>query len=75
MATPTLSTQAANQANNYEDVFNRQKAYFATNVTKSYEWRVDQLNLLARLLSEHTNQFYGRRWSWRFQDTIVRKSF
>ena len=58
MATPTLSTQAANQTNIYEDVFNRQKAYFATNITKSYEWRVDQLNRLARLLSEHTDEFY-----------------
>ena len=58
MATQTLSTQAANQANSFEDIFNRQKAYFASNITKSYEWRVDQLNRLARLLSEHTNEFY-----------------
>jgi aldehyde dehydrogenase (NAD+) len=58
MATPTLSTQAPNQANSFEDIFNRQKAYFASNITKSYEWRVDQLNRLARLLSEHTNEFY-----------------
>jgi aldehyde dehydrogenase (NAD+) len=58
MATQTLSTQAANQANIYEEIFNRQKAYFASNITKSYEWRVDQLNRFARLLSEHTNEFY-----------------
>jgi aldehyde dehydrogenase (NAD+) len=58
MATPTLSTRAANQTNSYEDIFHRQKAYFASNITKSYEWRVDQLNRLARLLSEHTNEFY-----------------
>ena len=58
MARQTLSTQAANQANIYEEIFNRQKAYFASNITKSYEWRVDQLNRLARLLSEHTNEFY-----------------
>jgi len=58
MATQTLSTQAANQANIYDEIFNRQKAYFASNITKSYEWRVDQLNRLARLLSEHTNEFY-----------------
>jgi aldehyde dehydrogenase (NAD+) len=58
MATPTLSTQAANQANSFEDIFHRQKAYFASNITKSYEWRVDQLNRLARLLSEHADDFY-----------------
>ena len=42
MKTPTLPTQAANQANIYADIFNRQKAYFATNITKSFKWRVDQ---------------------------------
>jgi aldehyde dehydrogenase (NAD+) len=58
MATPLVSTQAANQANVYLDIFNRQKAYFASNITKSFEWRLDQLDRLARLLSEHTNDFY-----------------
>jgi aldehyde dehydrogenase (NAD+) len=58
METPILSAQGANQANIYEDIFNRQKAYFASNITKSYEWRVDQLDRLARLLSEHTDEFY-----------------
>src|ERR1700730_8053253 len=58
METTLLRSQAANQAKIYEDIFNRQKAYFATNITKSFEWRLDQLNRLARLLSEHTNEFY-----------------
>jgi len=58
METPTLPTQASNQANVYKDIFNRQKAYFATNITKSYEWRIDHLDRLARLLSEHTSEFY-----------------
>jgi aldehyde dehydrogenase (NAD+) len=58
MATRTLSTQAANQTNIYDEIFHRQKAYFATNITKSYEWRLDQLNRLARLLSEHADEFY-----------------
>src|SRR5215813_9479037 len=57
METPLILTQAA-QANIYEDIFNCQKAYFATNITKSHEWRVDQLDRLAQLLSEHTNEFY-----------------
>src|SRR5215470_17694601 len=55
---PLVTTEAANQANIYEDIFNRQKIYFATNITKSYEWRVEQLDRLARLLSEHTSEFY-----------------
>src|SRR5262247_1707379 len=58
METELLSTPVAKEPNSYEDVFNSQKAYFATNITRSYEWRVDQLNRLARLLSEHTNEFY-----------------
>jgi len=58
METTLLPTQAPNQANIYEDIFNRQKAYFASNITRSYEWRVEQLDRLARLLSEHTNEFY-----------------
>jgi len=58
MATTLLSTQSTNQANNYDNIFNCQKAYFASNVTKSFEWRIDQLDRLARMLSEHTNEFY-----------------
>jgi aldehyde dehydrogenase (NAD+) len=58
METTLVPTQAEHQANIYEDIFNRQKTYFATNITKSFEWRVDQLDRLARMLSEHTNEFY-----------------
>jgi aldehyde dehydrogenase (NAD+) len=58
VATSLIPTHAANQANIYREIFNRQKAHFASNITKSYEWRVDQLDRLARLLSEHTDEFY-----------------
>src|SRR5262249_3565250 len=58
MATVLISSEAAHEPNVYKDIFHRQKNYFATNITRSYEWRVDQLNRLARLLSEHTNEFY-----------------
>ena len=58
METTLLLSQSANQANIHEDIFNRQKAYFAGNITKSFEWRLDQLDRLARMLSEHTNEFY-----------------
>ena len=37
----------------FSDLFDRQKAYFNTNITKSYEWRIDQLNRLSRMLSEN----------------------
>src|ERR1700723_1241985 len=58
METTLLLTQAANRATFHENIFNRQKAYFASNITKSLEWRLDQLDRLARMLSEHTNEFY-----------------
>jgi len=51
METTSLPKQVAKKQNIYEDIFNRQKAYFATNITRSYEWRVDQLNRLAQLLT------------------------
>jgi aldehyde dehydrogenase (NAD+) len=58
METTLLPTQAANHANIYEDLFKRQKAYFASNITKSLEWRLDQLDRLSQMLSEHTDEFY-----------------
>ena len=58
METSVLPPEAANRASIHEDLFKRQKAYFATNITKSLEWRLDQLNRLARLVSEHANEFY-----------------
>ena len=58
METTSLLTRASNRAEIYETIFNRQKACFASNITKSFEWRLDQLNRLAKMLSEHTNEFY-----------------
>jgi hypothetical protein len=43
MKTTLLLKQAANHANIYDDIFIRQKAYFASNITKSFEWRINQL--------------------------------
>src|SRR5882672_7591197 len=40
-------------ANRFSDLFDRQKAYFNSNITKSYEWRIDQLDRLSRALSEN----------------------
>ena len=58
METTLLPTQAANHANIYEGLFKRQKAYFASNITKSLEWRLDQLDRLSQMLSDHTDEFY-----------------
>src|SRR5262249_54438320 len=38
-------------------LFERQKAYFASDVTKSYEWRVEQLDRLIRMLKENYERF------------------
>src|SRR5215472_4435666 len=38
-------------------LFERQKAYFASDVTKSYEWRVEQLDQLIRMLKENYERF------------------
>ena len=34
-----------------------QKEYFNTNITKSFEWRLEQLDRLSRMLSENMNAF------------------
>jgi len=40
-----------------QDLFNKQKAYFASDATKTYEWRVDQLDRLVRMLKENYKRF------------------
>src|SRR5437879_9943365 len=40
-----------------EELFRKQKAYFGTDVTKTYEWRVDQLDRLVRMLKENYKRF------------------
>jgi acyl-CoA reductase-like NAD-dependent aldehyde dehydrogenase len=37
----------------FRAVFERQKEYFATDATKPYDWRIDQLNRLTRMLAEN----------------------
>jgi aldehyde dehydrogenase (NAD+) len=58
MESTLLPPQIVNTAINHENIFNRQRAYFYTNITKSFEGRIDQLNRLERLLSEHAHDFY-----------------
>jgi aldehyde dehydrogenase (NAD+) len=40
-----------------QDLFNKQKAYFASDATKSYEWRIDQLDRLTRMLKDNYKRF------------------
>ena len=39
--------------NLFQDVYDKQKAYFDSNATKSYEWRIEQLARLESLLNEN----------------------
>src|SRR5262245_50124644 len=41
----------------FQDLFDRQRSYFAADATKSYEWRVDQLDRLIRMLKENFARF------------------
>lgn len=44
-------------ANKFQSVLQAQKARFLTDVTKSLEWRLDQLALLEQMLREHQSEF------------------
>lgn len=39
--------------NSYQALFDRQKRHFASGVTRSYEWRVEQLDRMGSMLSEN----------------------
>ena len=41
----------------FQGVFDKQQAYFATDATKTYEWRIDQLDRLSRMLKENEKRF------------------
>jgi aldehyde dehydrogenase (NAD+) len=39
--------------NQFQNLFDTQKTYFATGATRSYEWRVEQLNRMGRMIKEN----------------------
>src|SRR5215475_3605049 len=39
--------------NTFQDLFDRQKRHFATGATRSYAWRIEQLDRMARLVGEY----------------------
>src|SRR5271154_6069960 len=43
--------------NRFQKIFDTQKALFATGVTRTYEWRVDQLDRMARMIGENEQRF------------------
>src|SRR5277367_1383882 len=43
--------------NPFQEIFDKQKLYFATNVTRSYEWRLDQLDRMGRMIADHETEF------------------
>ncbi len=51
--------QSTSERGYVEELFGKQKAYFGTDVTKTYEWRVDQLDRLVRMLKENFERFAG----------------
>jgi aldehyde dehydrogenase (NAD+) len=52
----TESTQPPKAGDQVQQLFDNQKAYFATDVTKPYEWRIDQLNRMIRMLKENSER-------------------
>jgi PAS domain S-box-containing protein len=54
---PTEFTQPTTEGVPVEVLFEKQRAYFATDVTKSYEWRIDQLDRLIRMLKDNFERF------------------
>ena len=39
--------------NSFRELFERQKRHFATGATRSYAWRVEQLDRMSRLVGEN----------------------
>lgn len=43
--------------NKYQTLFDKQKEFFYTDTSKTYEWRIDQLNRLEKMLTENQDVF------------------
>ena len=56
MPNPMMLSEAAAERRavpQFRALFERQKSFFATDATKPYDWRIDQLHRLTRMLSEN----------------------
>ncbi len=43
--------------NKFQNIFDAQKALFSSGVTRTYEWRVEQLDRMARMIGENEERF------------------
>ncbi|SDE97062.1 aldehyde dehydrogenase family protein [Epilithonimonas hungarica] len=43
--------------NNYQSIFDQQKEFFYTDVSKTYDWRIDQLDRLEKMLTDNQEVF------------------
>jgi acyl-CoA reductase-like NAD-dependent aldehyde dehydrogenase len=43
--------------NKFQNIFDAQKALFASGVTRAYDWRVEQLDRMARMIGENEERF------------------
>src|SRR6266446_2411169 len=48
------TSQRETWMNPFQEIFNKQKGYFDSDATKSYEWRIDQLTRLENLCNENS---------------------
>jgi aldehyde dehydrogenase (NAD+) len=57
MSKADLKTQVVNTVGLFKELVREQRSYFESNITKSHEWRVGQLDQLSRMLSENMDAF------------------
>ena len=60
--------------NNFQPIFDKQKDYFNTDATKSYEWRIKQLDRMAKMLNEN-NEAFQEAVSKDFKTALEEKVF
>ncbi len=71
--TATPERKGAALLNPFQELFSRQKRYFATGVTRSREWRIEQLDRMGRLVAENEvalQQAMGRDFKTASQEQI-----
>jgi aldehyde dehydrogenase (NAD+) len=60
--------------NKFQPIFDKQKDYFNTDATKSYEWRIEQLDRMAKMLNEN-NEAFQEAVSKDFKTALEEKVF
>jgi aldehyde dehydrogenase (NAD+) len=50
---PATPTPTASWANPFQALFDAQRERFASGATRSYEWRIDQLDRMGRMVGDH----------------------